>query len=277
MRPNGVVSEEVTEYEEKFQPANPTNVSVPKGVTAIQLEEKPDDAQYFYYFVNWTDFEGNLVAVGDDPKVLVPSEPESGWQNITYVVHYATPKAIYSENEQTGEKLMKFYYDEDPHPEAKQGDRNNAYKYYVNEAKFELNENGNITNIVSPSWFTPAIRSAGKIVSYPTPMVWPTKVEFDPGFKNFKDLKSTDMWFMDAAAIQVLEMSAQKSLYNGLNAPVPGTQTKTRQIKSISGLENVYTENIESTALMFAAGSPIISGHSKQMVSDPLQSLDLSS
>ncbi len=52
MKPNDVTSEEVTYFEEKFQPANPTNAKAPKGVTAIQLEEKPDDAQYLYYFVN---------------------------------------------------------------------------------------------------------------------------------------------------------------------------------------------------------------------------------
>ncbi len=81
------------------------------------------------------------------------------------------------------------------------------------------------------------------------------------------------MWFMDAEAISVLEMlSAQ----NGASVV---TKTKTRQIKSIVGLENVYTENIESTALMFAAGSPIPSiafpVHA-QSVNDPLESLDLS-
>lgn len=89
---------------------------------------------------------------------------------------------------------MKFYYDEEPHLEAKDGDKNNKYKFYVNESKFEYDEDGTITKIEVPSWFTPAfVSSTGKVTAYPTPLIWPTKVEFDPGFKDFKNLKSTDM------------------------------------------------------------------------------------
>ena len=82
------------------------------------------------------------------------------------------------------------------------------------------------------------------------------------------------MWFMDAEAIQVLGMLSENT--NGASI----VKTKTRQIKSFVGLENVYTENIESTALMFAAGSPIPAiayPGGPERVNDPLQSLDLSS
>ena len=80
MKPNGGTTEEVTEYEEKFQPANPTNAQAPKGVTAIQKEEKAKEDQYLYYFVNWTDEEGNPVPVpvGKDPKEIIPTEPTGG-------------------------------------------------------------------------------------------------------------------------------------------------------------------------------------------------------
>lgn len=83
---------------------------------------------------------------------------------------------------------------------------------------------------------------------------------------------------MDATAIQVLEAAASNNGAAGGGAT--GKEVKTRQIQSIVGLENVYTENIESTAIMFGAGSPLLSVFNPfftQRVTDSLQSIDLSS
>ena len=112
----------------------------------------------------------------------------------------------------------------------------------------------------------------------PTPQIYPTKVEFDSGFKNYKHLTSTDMWFMDNTAIKVLEEAGKNSNSAGQNVNPFGTP---RQIKSIEGLENIYTENIESTAVMFGTGQTLVPilkpGLGAPLVTDPLESLDLSS
>ena len=84
------------------------------------------------------------------------------------------------------------------------------------------------------------------------------------------------MWFMDNAAITVVENAPRNGNSAGANTNPYGTP---RQIKSVVGLENIYTENLESTALMFATGQPLIRviDPSAAVIIDPLESLDLSS
>lgn len=50
MKPNAG-GDAVVSYTEEFQPANPQNAQLPKGVTAIEDPTKDYDA-FFYYFVN---------------------------------------------------------------------------------------------------------------------------------------------------------------------------------------------------------------------------------
>lgn len=79
---------------------------------------------------------------------------------------------------------------------------------------------------------------------------------------------------MDNAALQVLDQAPHNENSQSQAVNPYGTP---RQIKSIEGLENVYTENIESTALMFGTGQPLLRAFNPMApkIIDPLESLDL--
>lgn len=87
------------------------------------------------------------------------------------------------------------------------------------------------------------------------------------------------MWFMDGAAIPILQLLSPENS----NSSQGSSLMKARQIESIVGLENINTENIRSTSLMFAAGVPALSMFGEFLpyevpeTIDTLESIDLSS
>lgn len=234
-----------------------------KGAKAFEFDNLLE-GKYKYDFVNWTTEDGSEVTA---QTVFAPQKPETGWKDATYIAHFATPRAIYSES---GEgKLMKFYYDEEPHNEALYGNLGSQFKFPVNNSSIDL-EKGDVT---LPSWFV----GASSLADDPTPSVYPEKVDFDSSFKNYKGLTSTAMWFMDSASFyEIREMLSSNSdidkLGLGKAAGDKGQDIQKREIKSINGLNNIYTENITDSSLMFACGYTIYAYYI-----DKLHYLDLSS
>ena len=88
---------------------------------------------------------------------------------------------------------------------------------------------------VLPSWYSTLKAPDGTSLPYLSRTEL-EKVVFDPSFKNFKRLKSTALWFASIGG-------------NG----IPEGLLPARKLNSVEGLENVYTENIESVAGMFAS------------------------
>lgn len=226
-------------------------------VTAVETSKSED--KYQYSFVNWTK-DDEVVCTEEE---FTPQQTGGFWCDATYVVHFATPRAIYSENMDTGEKLLNFTYDEEPHNEAYQSNngKNNTYKFVVNNSKFDISAEDPESSIVVPSWYYPAKWGPKGLVEAPSPKIFPTTINIDPSFKNYKGLTSTDMWFMDAAAIYAVKNIDNPEDFSKAIKEIMlyGDTFATRAINSIIGLENINTENLESSSLMFANGKALAS------------------
>lgn len=103
---------------------------------------------------------------------------EAGWCDLTFEAHFISAKALYNPTTSN----LTFVYDEGSHDEINGAN----YKFGVKNTHYADWENGDESDMIFPSW----------CYSDGTPKVNATSVTFDKSFKNFKNLRSTSMWFM---------------------------------------------------------------------------------
>ena len=98
-----------------------------------------------------------------------------------------------------------------------------------------------------------------------TQKVYPRTVKFLPSFKAYEGLTSTSLWFNTEYLL-----SEESTL--GKHGFISGPVMQERVLSTVTGLENIYTTNIEETAMMFRMPNPENSN-----IVDNLTSIDLSS
>lgn len=153
----------------------------PKGATAT-----PDTStDYKYDFINWTKVGSDVTYT---TQSFVPEvDPSIGFYvDATYIVHFAAPKALVT-NEGNDRATMRFVYDDNEYTDY----TNLVTKFAVKNTNLDMDE---MINSEFPAWFTISRDPvSGDLISAPTPIVNPTKVVFDPSFKDFKGLTGTAM------------------------------------------------------------------------------------
>lgn len=221
-----------------------------------------------YYFVNWTKTVNGVTTEVSTNKDFTPTKDGDVWSdNTVFTAHFAAPYAIY---EQDKAKMTFVYTDEnynfnDPnlfiypvyntYIPMNNSIKINTPAMYDNNEKIDPRE-----TVVLPAWMD----SSG------FPLVYPRSIVFDKSFKQYKNLTSTAMWF----ASDLTDVIPSIYTEDKEKTPVEAVQDlikrryMNRLIQSVEGLENVYTENIGSTAFMF---------YSDRWDSLPLDNLDFSS
>lgn len=241
-----------------------------KGATVVQdhLEVVEGEHDFKYYFLNWTlgsyDEKGTLIdsgtVVADDSfadKAFVPQKVSGAYQEAVYIAHFATPVAVY---EKTDNKLV-FSYAEDYYELSTKESANGVYPV-IEETKLEIDEDGDpvLDTMVVPKWY-----SFTNYYGYDLPQFAHDyrNIVFEPSFKNFKNLKSTACWFASIGG-------------NLGGVTLPDDATSNRYLETITGLENVYTENIESTNAMFTSMKYKYDGSQITSVDTSPKTIDLS-
>lgn len=193
-----------------------------------------------YSFLSWTDENGNDVTPeGYDWKsdTFIPQKSATGgWATTTYTAHFATAVALFNEENST----MTFDYSEETY-------NNNAIYGTVFPVRNDSYVDFETGEFAYPSWY----HEDG------TAIVYPTSVEINPSFKNYKDLQTTSLWFT-SVNLNVSYANKGDSALEDFDpfskGPEQAIAVSPRQITRITGLNNLYTENLEQANGMFASG-----------------------
>ena len=235
------------------------------GATASNLTDQPEH-DYNYFFDGWT-IEDPKYSGWASNEFCLTAEAVAALgltENTVFIAHFIAPVAKYTEENST----MIFSCDEVI------ADGNYTFPVYNTNWDEEYIKDGDLSHLTYPAW-----------CNYDgTQKVYPRNVHFLTSFKKYKGLKSTSFWFNTSTLLRRVTPSNDNENNSGLYldnqevVPILASSIQVSVLTNVSGLENIFTENLTQTAFMFATDNGRLNSIKHRLINETyLQSLDFSS